>query len=73
MTDERETISSIMDYLGQMSSHLLEITQTISLFGNILRRLENELSNSPYLATEPKEADEIENLEALKELAGRTA
>tara|TARA_Y100001951_G_C11178737_1_gene204646 strand:+ start:235 stop:456 length:222 start_codon:yes stop_codon:yes gene_type:complete len=73
MTDERETISSIMDYLGQMSSHLLEITQTISLFGNILKRLEHELSDSPYLATQPKEADEIERLEALKELAGRTA
>ena len=73
MTDERETISSIMDYLGQMSSHLLEITQTISLFGNILKRLEHKLSDSHYLATQPKEADEIERLEALKELAGRTA
>jgi len=71
--DERETLSSIMNYLGRMSTSLVEISNTMSGFAQMLSQLEAELKDSPYLADKSTEASEIERLEALKELAGRTA
>ena len=73
MVDERETLSSIMGYLGRMSTSLVELSNTMQGFAEMLTKLEATMQNSPYLAKETTEASEIERLEALKELAGRTA
>lgn len=73
MLDERETLSSIMNYLGRMSTSLVELSNTMQGFAEMLSKLETTMKDSPYLANKPTEASEIERLEALKELAGRTA
>ena len=71
MVDERETLSQIMSYLGRMSTSLVEIGNSMATFAEMLSKLQAELKSSPYLATKPKEASEIERIEALRELSGR--